>query len=161
MAAHADIRVLDEAPGPNFYQSLLRGPFADALSLDFARAAVLGEQLGQDAAPDLLAISLSGHDYVNHAYSAESRLSHDHVLQLDRLLQSFFHDLDTWVGKDHYVAVLTADHGFMPSITWSAEQGLSSGRVDGTQTLNSVNSGLEKRFGPGRWPKTEWQQNTP
>lgn len=79
----------DDAPGPNFYGSLLRGPFADALSLDFARAALAGRQLGQDVAPDILSISLSGHDYVNHAYSAESRLSHDHVLQLDRLLERF------------------------------------------------------------------------
>lgn len=141
----------DEAPGLNFYASLLRGPFADALTLDFARAAITGEQLGQDAAPDILSISLSGHDYVNHAYSAESRLSHDHLLQLDRLLQRFFHDLDTQVGKDRYVLALTADHGFMPSVEVSAQQGLPSGRIDSTQTLASLNKGLESRFGAGQW----------
>jgi len=61
-------------------------PFVDRMSLDFARAAIAGEQLGQDDAPDILSVSLSGHDYVNHAYSAESRQSHDHLLQLDRKL---------------------------------------------------------------------------
>ena len=141
----------DDAPGPNFYGSLLRGPFADALSLDFARAALAGEQLGQDVAPDILSISLSGHDYVNHAYSAESRLSHDHVLQLDRLLERFFHDLDTAVGKNQYVAVLTADHGFMPAVQVSAQQGLPTGRIDGAQTLANINKGLERAFGPGKW----------
>ena len=84
----------DAQPSPAFYAGLLRSPFADALSLDFARAAIAGEQLGQDDAPDILAVSLSGHDYVNHAWSAESRLSHDHLLQLDRMLQAFFRDLD-------------------------------------------------------------------
>lgn len=141
----------DEVPGLNFYASLLRGPFADALALDFARAALAGEQLGQDAAPDILSISLSGHDYVNHAYSAESRMSHDHVLQLDRLLQGFFHDLDTRVGKDQYVLALTADHGFMPSVEVSAQLGLPSGRVDSTRTLSNLNKGLESRFGAGKW----------
>lgn len=141
----------DDAPGPNFYGTLLRGPFADALALDFARAALTGEQLGQDAAPDILSISLSGHDYVNHAYSAESRLSHDHVLQLDRLLQSFFHDLDAHVGKNQYVAVLTADHGFMPAVQVSAQQGFPTGRIDGAQTLANINKGLERAFGPGKW----------
>ena len=141
----------DLAPGPNFYGSLLRGPFADALALDFARAALDGEQLGQDAAPDILVVSLSGHDYVNHAYSAESRLSHDHMLQLDRLLQAFWRDLDAKVGKDQYIAVLTADHGFMPAIEHSAQQGQRTGRVDGTQILAHINQGLEPRFGPGKW----------
>lgn len=141
----------DIEPGPSFYGGLLRGPFGDALTLDFARAALAGEQLGQDNAPDILSISLSGHDYVNHAFSAESRLSHDHVLQLDRLLQSFWHDLDAKVGKDQYVAVLTADHGFMPNVEYSAQQGQPSGRVDGAQALAHINEGLESQFGPGKW----------
>jgi predicted AlkP superfamily pyrophosphatase or phosphodiesterase len=141
----------DVSPGPNFYGSLLRGPFADALALEFARAALDAEQLGQDDEPDILSVSLSGHDYVNHAYSAESRLSHDHVLQLDRLLQAFWRDLDAKVGKDQYVAVLTADHGFMPALEYSAQQGLPTGRVDGTQILANINQGLEPRFGVGKW----------
>ena len=141
----------DAEPGPNFYGSLLRGPFGDALTLDFARAALAGEQLGQDGAPDILSISLSGHDYVNHAFSAESRLSHDHVLHLDRLLQSFWQDLDTQVGKDQYVVVLTADHGFMPAVEHSASQGHAGGKVDGTQSLARINQGLEAQFGPGKW----------
>lgn len=141
----------DAEPGPNFYGSLLRGPYGDALTLDFARAALAGEQLGEDSAPDILSISLSGHDYVNHAFSAESRLSHDHVLQLDRLLERFWKDLDAKVGKDQYVVVLTADHGFMPAVEYSASQGQASGKVDGAQTLVRINQGLEAQFGPGKW----------
>lgn len=137
----------DDAPSPAFYTALLRSPFADALSLDFARAAITGEQLGRDDAPDILSVSLSGHDYVNHTWSAESRLSHDHLLQLDRLLQAFFRDLDNSVGKGNYVAVLTADHGFMPVVEHNQSQGLSSGRASGTQLLNRVNDELQRRFG--------------
>jgi predicted AlkP superfamily pyrophosphatase or phosphodiesterase len=141
----------DAAPGPRFYASLVRGPFIDAMSLDFARAAIDGEQLGKDDAPDILAISLSGHDYVNHAFSAESRLSQDHLLQLDRMLQSFFADLDARVGKDHYVAVLTADHGFMPAPEYTQGKGQSAGRLNGAQLVARLNAGLEARFGPGKW----------
>jgi len=141
----------DSAPGPRFYSSLLRGPFVDAMSLDFARAAVAGEQLGQDDIPDILSVSLSGHDYVNHAFSAESRLSHDHFLQLDRMLQAFFQDLDARIGKDNYLAVLTADHGFMPAPEFNTSQGRESGRVNGNQVLARVNAGLAQRFGEGKW----------
>jgi arylsulfatase A-like enzyme len=66
---------------------------------------------------------------VNHAWSAESRLSHDHLLQLDRMLQDFFRHLDATVGRDNYVAVLTADHGFMPSPEVSRLRGLDAGFV--------------------------------
>ena len=137
----------DDAPGPNYYAALLRSPFADALTLDFARAAIAGEQLGADDAPDILSVSLSGHDYVNHQWSAESRLSHDHFLQLDRMLQAFFADLDSGVGRDNYVAVLTADHGFMPAPEVSQSRGLSAGRISGAQVLVPVNGALEQRFG--------------
>ncbi len=141
----------DEAPGPAYYSQLLRSPFADQLTLDFARAAIAGEGLGQDEVPDILSISLSAHDYINHRYSAESRFSHDHLLQLDRMLQDFFRHLDATVGAGNYLAVLTSDHGFMPAPEYTAQQGLRSGRINGAQLLARVNLGLEERFGSGRW----------
>ncbi len=141
----------DTAPGPAFYSALLRSPFADALALDFARAAITGEQLGQRGVSDILSVSLSGHDYVNHAFGAESRLSHDHLLQLDRLFQSFFRDLDTVVGKNNYLVVLTADHGFMPAPEYSAAQGQDSGRIGLGAALGRMNEAMEKQFGEGKW----------
>lgn len=137
----------DTEPGPLFYTGLLKSPFADELTLDFARAALAGERLGQGGVPDILAISLSGHDYVNHAYSAESRLSHDHLLHLDRMLQAFFQHLDARVGRDSYVVVLTADHGFMPAPEVTAQQGREGGRISSNRLLSAVNAGLKTRFG--------------
>ena len=137
----------DDAPGPAYYASLLSSPFADMLALDFARAAIAGEQLGRDDAPDLLVVSLSGHDYVNHRWSAESRMSHDHLLQLDRMFEAFFHDLDAAVGKDNYLAMLTADHGFMPAPEYSQTQGNPGGRVSTSPILARVNAELERAFG--------------
>ncbi|MCG3188978.1 MAG: Alkaline phosphatase PafA [Burkholderiaceae bacterium] len=142
-----------EKPDGAYYSGLLRGPFVDEMALEFARAAIKGEALGQDDAPDILTVSLSGHDYVNHAFSAESRLSHDHLLQLDRLFQAFFKDLDALVGKDNYVAVLTADHGFMPAPETSLAAGRNAGRQSASQALARVNAGLAQKFGAGTWAK--------
>ncbi len=140
-----------DAPGPAFYAALLRGPFADELTLDFARAAIAGEGMGQDEVPDILAISLSGHDYVNHAFSAESRPSHDHLLRLDRMLQAFFRDLDATIGKDQYLAVLTADHGFTPAPETMLAKGLPAGRQSLGSALTRMNDALARRFGEGKW----------
>jgi predicted AlkP superfamily pyrophosphatase or phosphodiesterase len=140
-----------EAPGPMFYSQVLRSPFGDELTLAFARAAIAGEALGKDDVPDLLSVSLSSHDYINHGFSAESRISHDHVLHLDRHLERFFRDLDAAVGKDRYVLVLTADHGFMPAPEVSQSQGRNAGRQSGSQLLARLNAGLSERFGKGQW----------
>ncbi len=141
----------DAAPTAPFYASLLRSPFGDALALDFARAAIAGEQLGRHDAPDILSISLSGHDYVNHAFSAESRLSHDHLLQLDRLLQDFLKHLDDTVGAGRYVAVLTADHGFSPAPEYSQQRGQAGGRIASGDLQKKLDAALSQRFGAGRW----------
>ncbi len=139
------------SPGPMFYDALFASPFGDALTLDFARAALAGESLGADDATDILAVSLSGQDYVNHSWSAESRMSHDNVLHLDNLLAAFFRDLDRIVGKDRYLAVLTADHGFMPAPEFLRARGRDAGRRDLRETVALLEAGLAKRFGEGPW----------
>jgi predicted AlkP superfamily pyrophosphatase or phosphodiesterase len=138
-------------PDGPFYSQLLASPYSDVLTLDFARAAIEGEGMGQDDVPDLLAVSLSGHDYVNHAYSAESRLSQDHTLRLDRALQDFFKYLDEKVGKDKYVLVLTADHGFMPAPEQSQSLGRDAGKLSGSQSLAAMNKTLSAKYGEGQW----------
>lgn len=122
----------------------------DAATLAFARAAVEGEQLGRGAAPDLLAVSLSGHDLVNHQWSAESPQSRAHLLRLDALLQDFLHALDAAVGREGYVALLTADHGFSPSPETARAQGLDAGRITGSTLVAQVNAALAQRFGVAR-----------
>ena len=136
-----------ERPGPRFYENLLATPFGDELTLAFARAAVTNEQLGQRGVQDILSVSLSSHDYVNHAFGPESRLSHDHTLHLDRHLQAFFQFLDKEVGAGNYVLALTADHGFTDSPEWSASQGRDAGRFASAPSLLAVNTALAAKFG--------------
>ena len=144
-------RKLPEAANKDFYEAVMDSPFGDDLLLAFARAAIAGEQLGTDGSPDILFIGLSTHDYINHGYGAESRLSHDHVLYLDRELADFFNDLDVSVGRENYVAVLTADHGFTPVPEHSQSLGRDAGRIDPGKMLARVNAAMVKKFGAGRW----------
>lgn len=140
-----------DKPGPLYYGALIPTPFGDDLAFNFARAAIAGERLGRDDAPDILVLSLSAHDYINHAYSAESRISHDHVLQLDLLLQSFLLDVDAAVGRDNYVAVLTSDHGFTPAPEVSRSLGRDAGRLSMRGAIAKVNTELSRRHGEGKW----------
>ena len=136
-----------DGPGPRFYGNLLASPFGDELTLAFARAAVKNEQLGQRGVQDVLSVSLSSHDYINHAFGPESRLSHDHTLHLDRHLQAFFQFLDKEVGAGNYVLALTADHGFTDTPEWAVTQGRDAGRFSSAPSLTAVNTALSAKFG--------------
>jgi predicted AlkP superfamily pyrophosphatase or phosphodiesterase len=136
-------------PSADYYTRLKASPAIDELTLEFARAAVEGEQLGSNrsGATDLLGVSLSGHDYVNHAYGPESRMSHDHLQQLDRLLGKFFRYLDQRVGMDNVLVVLTADHGFANTAEFSQGRRLDARRIDPKPLLAGLDAALGARFG--------------
>lgn len=135
-----------------YYASLRVGPYLDQLTLDFARAAVEGENLGRNPAgvPDLLGVSLSAHDYVNHAFGPESKLSHDHLQRLDRMLADFFTYLDKRVGMDNVLVVLTADHGFPNTPEFARTQHYDADRLDGNKLMAALNQHLEQKFGVAR-----------
>jgi predicted AlkP superfamily pyrophosphatase or phosphodiesterase len=132
-----------------YYNNLKTGPFLDQLTIDFARAAVEGENLGRNPAgvPDLLGVSLSAHDYVNHAFGPESKLSHDHLQRLDRMLADFFNYLDKRIGMDNVVVVLTADHGFPNTPEFSRTQHIDAQRIDGDKMMTALGQHLSDKFG--------------
>ncbi|KQQ40151.1 alkaline phosphatase [Duganella sp. Leaf126] len=135
-----------------YYNSLKTGPYLDQLTLDFARAAVEGENLGRNdsAVPDLLGVSLSAHDYVNHAYGPESKLSHDHLQRVDRMLGEFFNYLDQRLGMDNVLVVLTADHGFANTAEFSNQQRSEAQRINGDQLMQDLGKHLSDKFGGAR-----------
>jgi predicted AlkP superfamily pyrophosphatase or phosphodiesterase len=135
--------------GGAYYGALIRTPYGDVATLDFARAAVEGENLGRNPAgvTDILGISLSTHDYVNHGFGPESRESQDHLLQLDRALASFFGYLAKRFGPDRVLIALTADHGFLNAPEYSASKGFAGLHLDSKKLLTELNEKLAARFG--------------
>jgi hypothetical protein len=138
------------APDAVYYKRLKESPFLDELTVDFARAAIEGENLGKNPAgvPDLLGVSFSAHDLANHAQGPESRISHDHLLRLDRMLAGFFTYLDKRIGMDNVLVVLTADHGFPNVPEFSSEvQHIDAKRIDGKKLVADLNAHLTAKYG--------------
>src|SRR5258706_6999971 len=127
---------------------LIRPPFGDGATLGFGRAAIEGGNLGRNPAgvTDLLGVSLSTHDYVNHAFGPESRVSQDHLLRVDRALAAFFDYLDERIGLDKGVIALTADHGFMNAPEYSAANGLPAARLNASKLITDLPAALSPRF---------------
>jgi hypothetical protein len=141
------------ASGPagdsKFFDKLRASPYLDELTLAFAQAAVDGEQLGRNRAgvPDVLGVSLSAHDYINHGHGPESVLSHDHLQRLDRMLARFFDHLERRVGLDHVLVVLTADHGFANRVEFSQARGVAAQRIDFDKLMAGLRVQLKEALG--------------
>jgi len=121
-------------------------PMGNDIVIETATAAIDREQLGADAKPDLLVVSLSAHDYIGHGWGQESWESWDTVLRLDRRLDQFFADLDAKVGAGRWAMIVTSDHGGSPM-----PESLRGGRLSVAQIKDAANRAAVAELGPGDW----------
>src|SRR5690606_9598981 len=85
-------------------------PFGNSMTLDFALAALEGEQLGMGEETDFLALSFSSPDYIGHRFGPQSKEVEDNYLRLDQDIERLLNYLDKTYGEDNYVVFLSADH---------------------------------------------------
>jgi len=121
------------------------------LTLDFAKAAIQGEQMGQDNITDFLAISFSSTDYVGHIFGLSSLEAEDNLLRLDRTLAKLFTYIDKHIGLENTLIVLSADHGGPEDLGYLQSFGIDAGFVvpDEWDKKPSI-ARLKQRFGIGK-----------
>jgi arylsulfatase A-like enzyme len=142
----------DFGPGDGrYFTTLLTTSSAgDALTLDFAKAVLAEEELGQDEVPDYLSISFSSTDYVGHLFGPSSLESEENLLHLDGLLADLFAYVDERVGLERTVIVLSADHGGPEVPGHLAELGIPAGHVQPNDwDREPAMAALKERFGVG------------
>jgi predicted AlkP superfamily pyrophosphatase or phosphodiesterase len=122
-----------------FYTRILVSPVGDQLTLDFSKALITHEQLGQDEVPDYLSISFSGVDAINHFFGPSSLENQDVVVQLDRTLEGLIKFVDKTIGLKHTLIVLSADHGMADMPEYMAELGFEAGRLDPDEIVAAAN----------------------
>lgn len=121
-------------------------PLGNQLVLDTALAAIDGEQLGADATPDLLIVSLSAHDYVGHGWGHESWESWDMWLRLDAAIGAFLAQLDAKVGAEQWAMLVTSDHGASP-----LPERIKGGRMTPESLEKIANAAAATEIGSGAW----------
>jgi predicted AlkP superfamily pyrophosphatase or phosphodiesterase len=129
-----------------FYTRILVSPIGDQLTLDFSKALIKNEQLGQDKIPDYLSISFSSVDAVNHFFGPSSLENEDVVVQLDRTLADLFAFIDKTVGLKHTLVVFAADHGMADMPEYMTELGYKAGRLDPDEIVAAANQ-AGRKFG--------------
>ncbi len=132
-----------------FYELVGRTPAANSYELDFAKALITGENLGQRGVTDLVTVSLSANDIQGHQFGPDSDSEHEMTLSLDHDLDGFFSWLDKTVGLDNVWLALTADHGIAPIPAEAAKLGINATAVDMEKVYEGINAKLNTRYSPG------------
>ena len=127
--------------------SIRSTPFGNTLTLDFAKAAVNGYNLGNEGATDFLAVNCASTDYVGHKYGPNSIEVEDTYLRLDKDFAAFFKFLDEKVGKGNYLLFLTADHGAAHAIGFMKEHQIPADFLVTKKIDGPLNEFLSKKFG--------------
>jgi predicted AlkP superfamily pyrophosphatase or phosphodiesterase len=123
------------ADHPLFFTRVLVSPEGDRLLLDFGKALIEAEQIGQDEVTDYLSMSFSATDAVNHFFGPASLENEDVVLQLDRTLAELFQFIDQRVGLKNTLVVFSADHGMAEMPEYATELGYDTGRLYSDEVL--------------------------
>jgi predicted AlkP superfamily pyrophosphatase or phosphodiesterase len=123
-------------------------PAGDTFTLDYAIAAINGEQLGNNPtnATDFLAISLSTPDYIGHQFGINAVEIEDTYLKLDRDIANFLTFLDAKVGKGNYTVFLTADHGAAHNTAFLNDHNIPAGVWDAAATFKDMNKMLQDKY---------------
>jgi hypothetical protein len=132
-----------------FFELVGRTPAANSYELDFAKALITGEKLGQNGVTDLLVVSLSANDIQGHQFGPDSEFEQQMILSLDHDLDDFNTWLDQKIGLKNVWIALTADHGVAPIAGDAAKLGVHAVAVDMDKIYQQVNTELNKRHSRG------------
>ena len=132
-----------------FFNLVGRTPAANRYELDFAKALITGEKLGQSGITDLITISLSANDIQGHQFGPDSESEEQMILSLDHDLDGFFSWLDQSVGLKNVWMALSADHGIAPVAADAAKLGINAAYVNMEALYSNLNASLNERYSHG------------
>lgn len=146
-------RISAPVASDTFSSQVALSPFSMRMLFDATLLVLQKEQLGRDAAPDILCVGVSTPDYVGHLYGPDSREVQELYVHTDREIARLITELDRRVGRSKYVLVITSDHGVGPVpevIRQAAEPqhtSVDAGRLRASEIKQLINTKLTQHFG--------------
>jgi predicted AlkP superfamily pyrophosphatase or phosphodiesterase len=140
------------------YRLLRYTPFGNVLTRDFATAAVLNEELGQDEHTDYLAIGFSATEYIGQHFGSNSVEVQDAMMRLDQEITHFLGVIEQHVGMQNTLVILTSDHGLAYTPKFLDAHKIPSGEFNPKSSLSLLGSYLNAVYGKGEWVRYYYAQ---
>ena len=126
-------------------------PFGNSMTLDFAIAAIEGENLGNRGETDFLALSFSSPDYIGHRFGPASKEVEDNYLRLDLEFERLLNYLDEQIGEGEYLVFLTADHAVAEVATHMISENIPAGNLNNSYINAQLKGYTQVTYGEGDW----------
>jgi predicted AlkP superfamily pyrophosphatase or phosphodiesterase len=133
------------------YGLIASTPYGNNFLAEFAKEAIINEQLGKDLITDFLAVSFSSTDYIGHNFAPNSIEIEDTYLKLDKVIADFITFLDTEIGKGQYTLFLTADHAVLANPQFLIDNQMPGGYVSENNIKTNLDNHLKGLYGSGEW----------
>ena len=126
------------------YSRLAATPAGNTYVKDFAVKAIINENLGNGERPDMLNVVFDASRNIGEKYGTQSMEVEDSYYRLDADIASLLYFLDSHLGRENVLVVLTSDHGacdpviessrmpsgkFNPSQFWAIMAGFLGGQL--------------------------------
>jgi len=131
----------------DFYNAVGKTPYAGEYTFELARELVDSEKLGTGPNTDLLVISLSDNDILQHDVGPDSPVEKEMMLATDRQLASFFAYLGRQIGLANVAIVLTGDHGVAPEPEYAKSLRVPASAFDAKKYRAELNDIISKNLG--------------
>lgn len=133
------------------YAVLMKTPWGNTYTKDFAIATIVNEELGRRDATDWINISFNATKYLSEHYTTWSVEVQDMYLRLDRDIAHLLEFLDDQVGLENTLVYLTADHAIADDPGYLAEHRVPSGYFNTRANISLLRSYLNAVYGQGNW----------
>lgn len=143
--------ILGKPVQKNNFKQLTETPYGNLFTKDMAIAAIDGEQLGKDDAPDLLCVTFSANRQISQKYGPHSVEMEDTYLKLDKDIEHFLKYVNSTVGKENTLIIFTADQGVASTPEFLEKSKIPGGYFDPKKATILLGTYLNAVYGQGSW----------
>jgi predicted AlkP superfamily pyrophosphatase or phosphodiesterase len=140
------------------FELLVKTPFGNTLTTDFAIATMLNENLGRDEFTDFLSISYIATSGIYKLFGPGSVELEDVYLRLDEEIGHILTFIDETYAKEEVLIIFTSDHGSVRVPEFLKENKIPAGYFHYKKALYLLNSYLNLTYGRGEWVKLYHKQ---
>ena len=133
------------------YKILKTTPFGNSYTKDLAIELIENEQLGKGTSTDFLTIAYTATEEIGNRFGCLSKEVEDTYVRLDFELMFFLNYLETHLGKDNVLVILTSNHGVSISPKSDYQKTMKLGIFKPTETMYLLDKHLDVTFGEDNW----------
>ncbi len=109
------------------------------------------EQLGKRQSVDFLTIAYTATEEIGNRFGCLSKEVEDTYIRFDFELMFFLNYLETHIGKENFLLILTSNHGMSISPKCESQKSMKLGTFKPVETMYLIDKHLDVTFGEDNW----------